>query len=86
MLRFFGFFALLKSEITPKNGNLHLILKIRWISYRKKIFGKFTRNRDWKSKNRGLQHPEIGDGNPKIGKIPLKTEIDSPSISELSFR
>jgi hypothetical protein len=29
MLTFFGVFALLKSEITPKNGNLHLILKIR---------------------------------------------------------
>ena len=29
MLRFFGFLPLLKSEITPKNGNLHLILKIR---------------------------------------------------------
>jgi hypothetical protein len=78
MLTFFGVFALLKSEITPKNGNLHLILKIRWISYRKKNFGKFTRNRDWKSENWGLQHPEIGDGKPKIGKNPLKNGNWSP--------
>ena len=67
---------------SPKIGNYtkkqkFAPAKIRRISY-KKNFDKFTRNRDWKSKNWGLLHLEIGDGNPKIGKIPLKTEIDLP--------
>ncbi len=35
MLTFFGFFPLLKSEIIPKTGKLHLIFKIRGFLNRK---------------------------------------------------